>query len=97
MLVTVDLEPCKFCYVDIPSMICFYSLFLVKVEGFIWSRDQLEAFFQRLHMLGVPNVPVDPRGPGPSVPGSPYILGTEDKYVCHITAGHGSIEQLHYH
>ncbi len=25
------------------------------------------------------------------------FLGPEDKYVCHITARYGSIEQLHYH
>ncbi len=48
----------------------------------------------RLHRLGVP---VDPRRPGSPIAGSPYFLGREDKYVCHITATYGSIEQLHYH
>ncbi len=50
-----------------------------------------------MHRLGVPDVPVDPRDPGSHVAGSPYFLGTEDKYVCQITARYGSIEQLHYH
>ncbi len=49
-------------------------------------------------MLGVPDVPVDPRGLGSPIAGSPYFLGTEeDKYVCHIIARYGTIEQLHYH
>ncbi len=51
----------------------------------------------RLHRLDVPDVPVDPGGSGSAIAGSPYFLGTEDKYVCHITARLGSIEQLHYH
>ncbi len=47
--------------------------------------------------MGVPDVPVEIRRPGFPVAGSLYFLGTEDKYVCHITARYGSIEQLHYH
>ncbi len=45
----------------------------------------------RLHKLSVPDVPVEPRGPVSPVAGSPYFLGTEDKYVCHIAARYGSI------
>ncbi len=50
-----------------------------------------------LHMLDVPDVPVDPMDPGSPVADIPYFLRTEDKYVCHITARYGSIEQLNYH